>query len=100
MLARSFALFKHPFEIVYARTHSLHAYCVEQVPRQRTFDGMKLACDRFLGERMDYDLIQVYTGRGALGDEHVDIRIRTCITNANNVNGLAHAPNSFAHRCV
>lgn len=29
-----------------------------KVPRQRLHDGLRLFCDRFLGERMDHDLVQ------------------------------------------
>jgi len=29
-----------------------------KVPRQRTHAGMRLFCDRFIGERIDYDLVQ------------------------------------------
>eukprot|EP00277_Geminigera_cryophila_P003905 CAMPEP_0179431770 /NCGR_PEP_ID=MMETSP0799-20121207/16581_1 /TAXON_ID=46947 /ORGANISM="Geminigera cryophila, Strain CCMP2564" /LENGTH=253 /DNA_ID=CAMNT_0021208875 /DNA_START=898 /DNA_END=1660 /DNA_ORIENTATION=+ len=36
----------------------LHSPRSPKVPRQRRYDGLQLFCDRFLGECIDYDLVQ------------------------------------------
>eukprot|EP00802_Teleaulax_amphioxeia_P018120 Tamp_18300.p1 GENE.Tamp_18300~~Tamp_18300.p1 ORF type:complete len:337 (+),score=32.53 Tamp_18300:34-1011(+) len=53
-----------------------------KVPRQRVHDGMKLSCDRFLGERIDYDLIQEALHVTATRAEALEIESRSPVLSA------------------